>query len=443
MKAAAMALPIPARVQASLPAAMAVAIQALSSLSNLAVTWFLVRRIGVDGFGYFTIYFMVAVNVTSVAAALISQPLYSIGSKLSAKRQREFVQAATFGQNLVNLGLIVVGAAGTLGCYLMRVPVSHALAITALSVAMNFGECWRRSRFFGQKMLHVLNYDLLRYLLLGMAILGAPRVIAHADAAAYAVVMAATYPIAVAALAPWSRPEGPAPAFEYPRAVAQLRRIVRSGSHLAIGTVLRLANAQFPIFVGFFVLGAYETGLIRVGQTIVGLTNPAAQAIEHVVPTALGRRIRRAGFGPAIHHFRKVCAAIIMAFLALYIGVTLVSPVLLRLMGVPAGINAVLVVAGLCVAYLMYLVATLIAIEARAREDTRLVSASLAWSAVLAVIVSYPLVRWFGLAGLIVGMSATQIIGIVFLIAKLKAPQEVVAKGADNITHEEIEQNFL
>ncbi|MEZ5744056.1 MAG: hypothetical protein R3D89_10155 [Sphingomonadaceae bacterium] len=106
-------------------------------------------------------------------------------------------------------------------------------------------------------------------------VLGVPASRQHADADAAQYTLALSSPIRWPCPFWLLRPERAVIRMDRRKTAAHLRRMMRSGNWLAVGAFLRFkASTATVILVHSFVLGAYEAGLIRVAQTIVGLANP-------------------------------------------------------------------------------------------------------------------------------------------------------------------------
>jgi O-antigen/teichoic acid export membrane protein len=293
----------------------------------------------------------------------------------------------------------------------------HVLAIGLFAVSMNIGEFQRRLAFFRRRPIDVLWYDALRYGLILASFAAVSMSASSPTVLAYTSAMSASY-LVTALVLPIARPDNETSISSLAVLWAQSRRLLRSGRWLVATNLMRLVNAQFVVFVAFFVLGAYETGLIRVAQTIVGVANPLIQGMEHVVPVALGRTIRERGVAMAIGQYRKLSLGLIAIFALLYGPLTVVSPFILRLFTVEADTQAILLVAGFSLGSLFNVLLTLVLFELRAREMTELSSVALFASGFLAIVIAYPAIEMLGLAGVVLTICITQALGIALLVTK-------------------------
>jgi O-antigen/teichoic acid export membrane protein len=400
-----------ARLQASLPALMTVGMQGLNSLSNLAITWFLVRRIGVSGFGYYSAYFIITINAVAVGGALVLNPLNSVASKCSSRRQAEFIQAARFSQMALVAALLAAGLIGALAAWAGGRATGPVIAVVGYVIGTSCGEFWRRIRFFRAQIREVFIFDLGRYILLVILLLGLPRVVPQPGPTAYTLAIAAPYLVAIAAGRLMGERSPPVP-FERRRVLAQARRLFRSGKWLAGVALLKFADGGAVLFLSFLVLGPYQAGLLRLAQTIVGLTMPAMQALEHTVPRHLGQKIRESGHQHAMRGYRKLAILIVVAFAGMFAVLVALSPLAIGLMGVTTVGEPLRLVAGFSLVYLLTVVLTLIEFTLRARERAHIVTLSLTVSACATAALAYPNLLKFGAVGAVLTMVFTRSLSI-------------------------------
>jgi O-antigen/teichoic acid export membrane protein len=403
---------VPSRIRASLPAVLTAAMQALNSLSNLAITWFLIRQIGVDGFGYYSAYFIIAINAVAVTGAFVVNPLNSVASKLSDRRQAEFLQSASASQIVLTAILALAAALGLGVTAIGGWSVGPVAAAFAYTIAMSCGEYWRRVRFFRREIRQVFAYDVVRYALLAIGLLGVPLLAPDPGATAYTLAIAAAYPAAMALRWLLGDREPKVP-FERRRVLAQMRRLARSGKWLAGVAFLKFADGGLVLFLSFLLLGPYEAGLIRLAQTITGLTMPAIQTLEHTVPKLLGDRIRRHGMASAMAYYRRLAVMILAGFAVMYAVLVAISPFALSLMGVKNDGLAVLLVGGFSLIYFLTVLLTLIEFQVRARERASIVTVALTLSACVTAALAYPSMEWLGVIGAVAIIVLTRTLSIV------------------------------
>ena len=405
------------RLQAWIPLATTLVLQAHSSLLNLIITWFLVRQLGVAGFGYYAVYFLVAVNVSTVALALIVQPLNSLTGQLTEKRRDQFIQSAHLG--LISMfGVIFVASLFvSVGALLFGGIWLHIAVTMIYSAAMTLGEYHRRILFLRRTPTLVLVYDAIRSALLPVALLLTIRVPSAANAAGFTVAIALTYLLPLCLLR--GVPGRIANLYgNRARSLAQLRRLVRSGRWLAGAAILQFAQIQVVILLSFFVLGASEAGLIRLALTIVGLSNPAIHAMEHVIPAQIGRRIRKDGWTAGMNALKQISAVALLAFILFYAMLVVVSPYVLDFMDVRVDEQTVWLIVGLCFVYILQVAIRLVAFRNRAFEATRQISDSLLLSAVASLLLAFPSLTIFGVLGVPLCLVATQLIALWLLWCK-------------------------
>lgn len=401
------------RASPHLPKAYTFGAQALNSLSNLLIAWYLVRRIGVDGFGYYATYFMVAVNVSAITIGLLIQPLNSIASQVSAKRRAELIAGAKLGQWLLAAIILIVGLLGTWAAVVFGQGAMIGLAVTAYCISMSFGEFWRRIYFVESKAGTALSYDLVRFGLMIVGSLLLANLPFDGNAEFYTLALSATYFIA-AALISGPRKER-AGILSLARQRALLRRLVRSGKWLGMAEFLRFVGLRSPILLSFYVLGASETGLLRIAQMLVGLLNPAIQVLEHIIPASYGRRVREKG----IAHARKLhftgSVAIIAAFIVAYLALIILSDWLLQFFGSANSPDMPALLVGFALAMILTVATALYSIEVRSRETTRAVFDALVITSIATLLIAKPAMDASGAIGAVATLVGAQFSNLMLL----------------------------
>ena len=388
-----------------------VALQAGNSLSQFAITWLLVRQIGVDGFGLYSVYFIVAINAVAVLAGLVLQPLNSLASQYSPERQAGYVRAAGAFVWTLLAGIGVLAVIAWMAAPALGFDPAPVLATLALIAGMAVGEFWRRLRFFAENVRAVAIYDIARYVLLALVFLLLPQRMPEADASTYAVAIAATYFLAL--LPTFAVPRGLRDRSDSgPQTRVRLTRLLRSGKWLAGVAFLKFLDGGAVMLIAFALLGAYEAGLIRIAQSIVGLTTPAIQTLEHVLPRLLGTRIREIGLAAALRGFSRFALAILAAFTLLYASVTLAAPFILALMGVEQTQLGMFLVAGFGLFYLLTVAMILVEFCLRASDRARTITALLLAGAAVVLIGSWPAISAAGALGAIAVMVMARLVSV-------------------------------
>ena len=388
-----------------------VALQGGNSLAQFAVTWLLVRQIGVDGFGLYSVYFIIAINAVAVLAGLVLQPLNSLASQYAPARQASYVHAAGRFAWMLLAGIAALTLLAWLVVPAFGLEPAPVIATAALIAGFALAEFWRRLRFFEEDVRAVGIYDIARYVLLALVFIVLPRWMPGADANGYALAIAASYflallPTLVLPRGALARAEGKA------QTRVRLARLLRSGKWLAGVAFLKFLDGGAVMLIAFALLGAYEAGLIRIAQSIVGLTTPAIQTLEHVLPRLLGTRIRAVGLGAALRGFSRFALAILAAFTMLYASVTLAAPLILSLMGVEATQLGTWLIAAFGLIYLLSVALILVEFCLRATDRARTITWLVFAAAVIAIASAWPAIVWGGALGAVGIIVATRLFSV-------------------------------
>src|SRR5687768_5456265 len=132
--------------------------QGLNSLSNFLITILLINSLGSQQFGSFSIYYLIALQISEVLNALISGPMVSLGSNETEVRRRQIVSASVvlFAFAVLAIGLLTLslGFASDLA--------ETAFSVGFLATALAGTEFTRRILFLFHRRSAVWTLDILR-----------------------------------------------------------------------------------------------------------------------------------------------------------------------------------------------------------------------------------------------------------------------------------------
>lgn len=383
--------------------------QLFNSAANFLVTMVLVRLLGLAEFGNFTVYYVVALSISAVIVALTVQPAVSIAASMGEEERRQLLGTAAVLVLAVTGGvavlLIVVNGTGMTGELLV-------LPFGAMLTAHTANELYRRLALFAGAIRLVWLLDVLRFVGLGLILTwGAGQSgsrlasftmlqITVAYAVALALVTLVFLP-RIGSLTSWS--------------AHQARRIISAGRWLSISALLQLLHDNVFLVVGSFVAGMEAVGIVRACQTVVGTIHPFVLVLEHIFPRHIGQSVRKHGWSVALREFAWLAGiatgGIVMALALLAV---FAEPLLALTLGPGAETHA-WVMRGLCLVWVPYLAFIVTSFPLRALENTAPIAASLAISAILAVVISVPIVEIWGEAGMVVGQLIVKLVAAILL----------------------------
>lgn len=271
------------RVRAAGRLGWGVADQAISSLTNFAVSLLVARQVGIEQLGVFSLVFTTYLLALGVSRSLNSDPLLVRYSAADAPTWRQ--GTALTGGGAIGLG-VVLGAACALAGAVVGGVLGGALVVLGLGLpGLLLQDAWRFAFIAAGRSFHAFLNDVVWAvaLLPGFWFLlatGRRSVIAFELAWAGGATLAAMVGIVQARLLPW--PLNPLGWWRRHRDL-NLRYL---GEFLAIGGVGQLNSYGINAVAGLAAVGAIRTGEIMMGPVHVLFMG------GNVVAVAEGARIR-------------------------------------------------------------------------------------------------------------------------------------------------------
>ncbi|MGN6488182.1 MAG: lipopolysaccharide biosynthesis protein [Devosia sp.] len=390
------------------PSLMVVANQGFNSLANFATTVWLIRWLGLESFGIFSIYWLVSLLVVGLVNALVSLPMVSLAGQHEPVQRRRLLTAAIalVGAAVVLLSLVALGA--LLTGFRPGVAGGDVAIIAVLAGAQLAAEFVRRLLFFVGRVGWVWRLDLARFAaiaglfyLLFHAGQRAPEVHAASLAAANAAVTALVCVLLLpAVLRRW----------DFAGFGGNARRLVQSGAWLSMSNLVHFANDNLFLLVASGIIGPAATGLLRACQTVVGLVNPLLQSLEYMLPRRLGADIAELGRGEATRGYLRRSGLLLLGFAAVLVSIAVLAEPILLLVAGEAGRNHGWLLQVYCALTLLIAVVAIINILLRAQDRTLSIFLSPLLAAMFSIVAVVPLAQGLGLPGVAAGMLGAQLI---------------------------------
>lgn len=383
--------------------------QLFNSAANFLVTMVLVRLLGLTEFGHFTVYYVVALSLAAVIVALTVQPAVSIAASMGEEERRQLLTTAAVLvlaiMGAVALLLIVVQGTGITGELLV-------LPFAAMLSAHTANELYRRLALFAGAVRFVWLLDVLRFVGLGLILAWGAGEPGSRLASFTMLQIAVAYAVALALVTLLFLPRiGSSPFLS----AHQARRIISAGRWLSISALLQLLHDNIFLVVGSFVAGMEAVGIVRACQTVVGTIHPFVLVLEHIFPRQIGQSVRKHGWTVALREFARLAGIATGGIvLALALLAVFAEPLLALTLGPGADAHA-WVMRGICLVWVPYLAFTVTSFPLRALENTAPIAASLAISAILAVVISVPVVQMWGEIGMVVGQLIVKLVAAILL----------------------------
>jgi O-antigen/teichoic acid export membrane protein len=398
--------------------------QSVVSGTNFLTNVMLARFMGLREFGVFALAWMAVLFVNSMQIALIISPMMSIGPKQEENDRPSYFGAVVFQELvLVTFSFVLVFAALKLfSGFFPRADLQQlALPLAVSAFAYQMQDFLRRYFFVTHQSHRAFADDILSYLT-QLPILFLLHRAGLLTSATALWVMAATSLLGLAAGWLWMEPLKFH--WEWIKAISRRHwRVSRwlTGSALLVWTSGNLFLIAAPVYYG-----AAAAGVLRASQNLMGATHVWFQGLDNVVPAETARRLRLGGVHSMLAYTRSI--------LLRWGGLTLLFALV---MAAAPGLWLHLIYGSEMVRYgyilrlyaLLY-VFVFVGGPLRAGLQALEYTVPVFWSylamTALAFCFAFPMAKWLGLSGSLLGLIGAQllfqgIVGVSLLVKVRRA----------------------
>ena len=388
--------------------AWALADQAMVSGSNFLTGVLLTRYMGMREFGIFTLAWMAVLFVNSLQMALIVAPMMSIGPKQQANDVPRYYGAVVLQEVLFAIGstaaLLLFAALAVR--FLPEWDLGElSLPLAFASLAFQLQDFLRRYFFSLSRRVAGFANDAVSYLLQIVILLVLFRV-GSPDTAGVLWVTGATSLVAFLLGLPLLRdlvwPEG---AF-----MPVVRRHWRFSRWLVASSLMQWSSGNLFVAAAPLFMGPAAAGVLKAGQNIFGVCHIWYQGLENILPAQAARTYDREGNRGLANYLGRTTL--------LWGGVTALFALLIaiaphfwfRLVYGEGFGEYAFVLRWYAVVYVAGYVTMPLRTALRALEHTSPIFWSYLGVTIFSVMTAVPLVRTFGITGVMAGMVATHVL---------------------------------
>jgi O-antigen/teichoic acid export membrane protein len=395
-----------------------VADQVVVSGGNLLAGVLIARFLGIEQFGVFSLLWLVLLLLQGIQSATILAPLVTIGPKEQRADAREFYYGIMLLQQLAYtaLSLALAGLAFTIGSSLWFAGAGPGVTVSLLAVLVvtQINEFLRRYNFAEGRARRVFFSDVVRHgsqvgLLLAFFVIIEPK---PSVAMVVWLIAAGTVLGALAMTGAWPK---------LPRNLAGLGALVSrqfSFSKWLLGSALmQWISGNILFLVSGFLLGPAAVGALKAAQTLLGITHIYFLAAENVVPPRAARILAVEGPAALNRFILELGVAILVATGIVGLIFSLNAEFWLTLVFGDSYAGYGYLVIGYAVGYLLLAAQVPFRFSLQAREQTRPVFNAYLWTAVIASVLSWPLVSALGLHGAVISLFVPAIATLAVLVA--------------------------
>jgi O-antigen/teichoic acid export membrane protein len=387
--------------------------QILVSACNFLTGIILVRGLGLEAFGKFTIAYVILLLANSVQLSFISSPMITLGSLCGRDDERHTFVRGVYGVQLIFCAIATVTTVGATVIYMMvdrtGVPARFVLPFS-LAVALYLLQDWLRRYYFtvGKAQDSVWN-DAISYggQVLVLGILWAAHWLT-VGTAFWTIALTSGIAFLLGAVLERLRSSRI-------ETITSWRRIRSLSIDLGIANQLQWMVYQGAMLVGASVAGPQAAGGVRATQNVIGPVNIAFQAMENIVPIRAAEEMRLGGIRRAAKFLFRFGAAGFLALLVLFSAASLLSG---RFLSCFYG-HQLRVYAGVLNLQLLYFLLAWpirqLTFLFRTIESTRPILIASIVAAAASMSLVYPMVHAYGALGIVMAAVGGQIGNLVYL----------------------------
>ncbi len=380
--------------------------QAVVSGGNFLIGILLARLLGIDNYGVFALLWMVVLFGKSMNQAFITKPMLSLAPKKEADEQTIYIgilHSLEIGTAI--LMTILVSIFLLLGQYFdIAVPSTSLYWVVPLIVGLHMiYEFYRKIMFVLQDIIWALVLDIVMYigqfgafgylyfqreLSISTALMGIG--LAHTIVCIVGFIKLSNI------------------SFD----IEELKNTIHHHYTYAkwlIGTaLLQWFSANFFIVVAGWLISPAAVGAVRIVQNVMGLTHVLFLAMENIVPVKAALHYKEGGWIQLVTYLKYITRRAgvvvlgILAFIAIFR-----TPIIEFLYGT-AYVEYSYLVIGFCLTYVLVFIGHPLRFALRTLEITKPIFIAYIFGAAFSVVLAYPLIYYFDLIGLLIGIFVTQ-----------------------------------
>jgi len=398
--------------------------EALVSSTTFLTGILLVRNVGMEGFGRYSLIWMAVLFSSALHVSLILGPMLTIGPKQDSREVAPYYGAVLVHHlsfSVVLSGILLPGA-WLLGRAFPGWGIEGLALPLALAAAMYLShDFFRRYCYARGRVVTALMIDLVRCTTqLGALFLVFREATPGIQPILWVICCSSAAGVALGVIVVER------PTFDQTSLLRVTRRHWRIAKWLSASVLLRWNTSNLFILAAGAILGPVSVGAIKAAQTIMGICNVLFRAFENVVLPEAARRFKQYGV-----HVLKAYIGRVTLFGGLLTGsIALVAasfaPNWLRLAYGTEWVVYAPLLRWSALTYCVLFFACPLGAALHALERTRGLFIANVWATTFAMITVYPIIAWWGVTGVMFGLLCIHvIIQVVLLVSYLNTSREI------------------
>lgn len=392
--------------------------QALVSGLNFLSSVVLTRYLGLEGFGIYSIAWMGVMIASSINQPFIIAPMQTLSGKKEDTVQSDYLQALVFKQLFFSalMSVLAFFAVIILSYVLKQWKVQSIILAFPLAVfAFLLQDFLRRYFFVIGKPYRSLLIDAIAY---GGLLLSAFAIhFVRTMDAQFVLLLTAVFFLYAALVGLWSLDQLK---FKPKVIKAVILEHWDFSKWLTVTAVLQWFSGNLFIITTGAILGPVAVGVTRMAQNIVGITHVLFLAMENIIPVRASNHQKEGGNGEMFRYLWKFSLQMGAVTITLLTLLAIFSKQIILLFYGAEFVMYQHILVGFCALYVIIFIGYPLRYAIRTLENTRLIFVSFVTTSIFSVLSAYPIIKTFGLNGVLIGLVLTQLISIVIYYAALR-----------------------
>lgn len=392
--------------------------QALVSGLNFLSGVMLARFLGLEGFGIYSIAWLGVLIASSINQPFIITPMQTLSAKKSLSEQENYLQALVFKQIFFAafMGLLSFIVVIFMSYVLKDWKVQSIILAFPLAVfSFLLQDFFRRYFFVTGKYYKSLILDAIAYggVLLSACCLNYFR---EMDAQ-FILLLTALFFLYSSLVGLWSMPRL---CFKWNQIKAVILEHWDFSKWLTATAVLQWFSGNLFIISAGAILGPVAVGAVRMAQNIVGITHVLFLAMENIIPGRAAGVHRIGGNDLMFRYLFKFTMQMGIITITLLGLIAIFSKQVIGVFYGTEYLEYTHLLMGFCGLYVIVFLGYPLRYAIRTLEKTQLIFISFIVSSIFSIAAAFPMIKMFGIYGVVGGLFLTQLITLAFYLVALK-----------------------
>jgi len=382
--------------------------QMLVSGSNFVLGILLARYLGVEGYGQFALLWLIVLFFSSLQLAYIVSPMLTLGSKKSSFILDRYLSTMIFLQ-------VIFTAVAIISLYFfLEVAVFFdekwdmgdlKIYILFTTLFFLFQDFLRRYFIIKTQYYKLVFIDVIAYLgQLGMLI----YFIYNNSLDLSTALLAVAIPFLLALLVGYTQVTKVSTHMQYKKLI--FLKNWNFSRWLVYSAVIQWGSGNFFILAGGAILGSWAVGVIRVMQNTMGIFQVLFTVLDNILPINFSKIYKQDGYNGMMKYYNKHFKFGLVIFSLLSSVVYLFATELVTFVYGDEYTKYAYLLIGFVVLIPIVYTTMLQRYVLRTVEETKVIFTAYVSTTVFSLLSAYPLIKYFRIDGILIGMFIVQII---------------------------------